>query len=676
MHTGIQLTAPDGFQLLEKGKIYHLVRNDVRRERVLLVHFFASKQGYEAVLVALGRSYFESAVVDGVIVACPTQSKLPPWLAELEGLTLEHCDERRPRAKKLHADRVTDRYGHIEPLLERVDEVLGAECPDKVIARHARSSKPQQNEKRLQLWFYAFLCFGQDRLALMPPFHKCGTTPRVLRTDKKLGRPSPTKGARHGYGCDLEMIEMIKNSYKRYCGLGVSMQDIYSKAMVERFGCHIRTTANGQKRHYHPMGKPFPSFNQFSYRVIKAYGRDMIQRIRYGDTRVRTRIAASRGPYSAAVANVLEQIEADAYYVKERPRGPLEGSVLPPLCVVRGRCVTSGHIVGIGFALGTENHVAYRMMLFSMAIDKRKFGQLFGIEISHELWPSIGLPPRLATDRGAGAKCNLTMAPESLFPIRDIAPSWSGQSKATVESSHPRSTKFEGAPSYVVSELDPVGLARREIERLIHDNQAMNVSSRLTPEMIAARITPSPNGIWNYLDGRARTDARTITFNNAVRRYLTPIEVKIKNDGAYFHEQRYDAKALRATGLVDRVAAHGQVTINGYILDLCVRYIWVEVSGQIIELPAQLPLRDDDAQLFVSLDELVALAKTKRELVSDFEEHRHAVRSEYVRRVKQATGSLPDAGLRKGGRPKSKTARGRQETADVRLYTSQGRKKA
>ncbi len=676
MHIGIQLIAPDGFQLLEKGEVYHLLRNDARRERVLLVHFLPSSQGYEGTLVILNRSCFESALVDGLIAPCPAQSMLPPWLTKLEGVALKDRDRRRRHAKKSHFDRINERYQHIKPLIERLDEVLAADFPDKIIARHARVSKPQQNEKRLQLWFYAFLCFGRDPWVLMPPFHKCGTTRKPLRADQKMGRRSLTKGAHHGYGCDEEMIEKIKTAYQKYCGLGVSMKTIYAKAMTEKFGCHVRRNANGAKTYYHPAGNPFPSYDQFRYRVEREFGRNKIQRIRYGEARMRTRLSASEGPYSEAVANLLERVELDCFYVLELPRGPIEGNALPPLGVVRGRCVGSGKLVGIGFSLGNENHTAYRMMLFCMAIDKRSFGRLFGLEIVHEDWSGAGMSPHLLTDRGPGAKQAAEMEPAAVSPIRGFAPAWSGQSKATIESSHPRNTELEGAPSYVTSELNPVQLARREIERLIHDNQALNVSPRLTPEMVAARVVPCPNGIWNYLNDRARTDATSIPFDTAVRWFLTPIEVKIKNDGAYFHEQRYDSNALRDTGLVDRVAAHGEVTVVGYLLDLCVRYIWVEVDEQIIELQAKLAIRDDDEQLYMSLEELVEFASEKRRMASEFRVHQHAVGSEYVQRVKQATGRLPDAGQRKSGRAKAKSARARQETADLRQYTSQGRKKA
>jgi len=688
MHTGTQLIAPEGFQCLEKDTIYYLLRSDPERERVLLVHFVITKSKKKtrkrsytqthirSFLTIIQRLQFEAALADRLIVRTEKQVDLPPWLSSLEGKNLENLDEHRPRKKRTHKNRVQQRYQAIVPLLQRLNEVLGADNPDAEIAHYARKSRPQQSEKRLRLWLYTYLCFGRNEWVLLPPFSNCGHWERRERSrEKKFGRPSLTKGAHHGYGCDQTMHQGIIKAYRRFRGPGITLPKVYHKGMVEIFGCHVRKDAHGRKAYFHPQGKPYPNYGQFEYHIRKEFPGDQIRRTCYGETRTRHRLSASKGQFSANCANLMERMEADGYFVEELPSGVLEGQTLRPLCVVRSRCMTSGALVGIGFALGSETSAAYRMMLFSMAADKVRFCNLFGLSISPDDWPCVGLPLLPSTDRGPGAGLNLPDLIASIFPVRELAPSWSPQSKATVESSHPRTVQLEGAPNYVQSRHNPLQLARREIARLLADNQATNVSARRTPEMMAAKITPSPLGVWNYLNDRGRSDAYTISFDTAVRTFLTPIDVTIRSDGVYLEWLRFDSPALRSIGLLDRVARGQSIFGRAYLLDLCVRHIWLDIDDQIVELDAQLPIRDVDEQLDISITELQALSQANREVESAFREHQHAVRSEYLQRVEQATGHKPDVGTRRLGKPKNRSASSRQEEADLAPYTSK-RKKA
>jgi len=661
--------APDGFHVLEKSTSYHFLRSDSKHERVLLMHFHVEGNKPRASLKVVNKRFFEEALLSGQIAIAEKQAKRPPWIEDLEGMDLFHQDRQRSNPKMLHKYRVNKRYQLVQPLLLRTDEILEAENPDLVINRIARSITPTQNESRMRLWFYTLLCFGCDAWNLMPPFHRIGKWNRHEHSSKKFGRSSP-KGAQHGFPCDARMVKLIHESYLKFCGQGRYMNQIYSYAMIETFGCRVRTDSQGKKSYWHVDGNPYPTYDQYYYHVNNQFSRTEVNRILYGDTRVRTRLAASVGKFSASTANLLEKIEADGYYVDETPRGLIEGSPLPPICVVKSVDLASGRSVGIGFAFGRERSTAYGAMLFSMAIGLQRYGELFGLEIDADDGKTTGLPRLPIFDRGPGAKRNLTNDYESVFPIREITPSYSGQSKATVESKHPRTVQIEGAPNYIRSELNPVQMARREIQRLIRDNQATDMSNRLTPEMQSTGTIPSPNGVWNFLDQRGRTDAQSMTFEDAVRAFLSPIAVSARNDGVYFNEMHFDSKALRETQLIDRVA-RGQVTsVNGYVLDLCLRHLWLEIEGQIIQVDAQLSLRDDENQLFLSLPEMVALATNKRATRRLFQEHQHAATSEFFLRTEEAIGRKPNAGKRLQGRPKTKTVVARQETAEFAAHTS------
>ena len=176
-----------------------------------------------------------------------------------------------------------------------------------------------------------------------------------------------------------ELIEKCIKSYLKRAKLGKHMTKIYEEAMIGDFGCRVVTNSSGMKAYCHPKGEPFPTYWQFRYRVHLEIGVDAVLKTLYGMARHRNRIASSRGRYSEEVANLMERIEADGYYIKERPKGYVDGTTLPPMCVVVSRDVLSGKKLGIGFSFGAERATAYRMMLFCMAVPKDYFCRLFGV---------------------------------------------------------------------------------------------------------------------------------------------------------------------------------------------------------------------------------------------------------------------------------------------------------
>lgn len=448
------------------------------------------------------------------------------------------------------------------------------------------------------------------------------------------------------------------------------MTQIYEAAMTEDFHCTVVTLASGMKVYSHSTGAPFPTYWQFRYRVLLEIGLDTVQKTLYGEVRHRTRIAASKGRFTEEVANLMERIEADGRYLKERPRGYVEGSTLPGMCVVESRDVLSGKKLGIGFAFGKERSSAYRMMLFSMAVPKEFFCMLFGVTLNPGEWTNEGLPPHFSVDRGPGARKNLIDEFEKRFPIRDLAPSWSGQSKATVESGHTREVKTEGEPNFVQSNLTPVQLARKEIIRLIRFNHTPNAEDRLDPDADLAGVPPTPIGLWQYYDKLFRNDGHPMRIDEAVRTFLTPIEFSVREDGVYLGARRFYTDELRATGILDGRGKESDGTkVGGYMLDMCVRYVWVEVGGKLLLVAAKLRIRGDEETLYMSLAELSQWTETRREVASAARVHAHAASSEYAKRFESDTGQRWDSGEARKGRPKQNLTAAQEASEARRMAT-------
>lgn len=673
MHIGIQLAAPEGYRQLLQGETYSFLKNDTKNGRVFFVHFSgASMAKPRATLFSMPVGDFENGLQNGHIAISKEQSHLPPWLGMLEGINPSHLDVLRPHAKESHQFRVDNRFLLIAEAVRDSSQIFAAKDPSAEIHRYARACSTPQNESRFRLWYLTYLCFGRNVWSLLPPYCRIGHWERSEHPGTKFGRPSLAHGPGYGHAMTPQMVEFCVNGYEKFRGLGVTLTTVFQKTMLRVFGCRVTTKASGMKAFVHPNGEPFPTYEQFRYQIKKVFGLEQVQKTLYGATRHRSRLAPSKGSFSQEVANLMEKIEADCYYRKERPRGFLEGSALPPVCVCRARDLLSGMLVGIGFSFGKEHSNAYRMMLFSMAVGKKFFCSLFGVEISEEEWPSQGLPPYLRVDRGPGAKHDLIKDFERRFPIRDLPPSWSGQSKATVESSHPRDIKPEGEPTFIQSELSPVSLAIREIFGSMKYNHSADMSHRIQPCSEMTMVTPSPCGIWNYYDGLFRTEAQPMALEEAVRTFLTPTQFAVKKDGIWFRSQRYDSDALRESGILDKVASGTELDISGYILDFCVRHIWVEIAGRLLMLDANLKIRDDENVLYMSLAELDQWHKQRSKINSEFGEHQQAVGLDYRQRFEEQTGMAWDAGRRKSGKP-AKDATARQESREAAEHMSNRR---
>ncbi|BEH21230.1 hypothetical protein [Burkholderia pseudomallei] len=671
MLTGARVTAPDGFEQFPKGLSCYFLGNVKSRHRALFVRFEWSGRGQPASYIhAMDRDEFEEAL-DAKKLVISEGLDLPPWLAAREGVNFAAIDADRMNMKRSYRDMVDTRYLHIKPALDDLEAILAAEDVTAAINGWARRAARKQNESRFRLWFLTYLCFGQNIWALAPPFHMCGRWNRDTHSTKKQGPPSEAFGAGYGHVMTAAMRELCVQGYRKFVLPGRPMSDIYAEVMNKVFGCKRIRRRPDALEFFHPQGKAFPSLRQFTYQVKKALGAETIEVMRYGRARHRRTLAPSKGRFSEEVAYLLEKVEFDGYYTKERPRGYLEGSALPALCVVTARDMMTGAKVGIGFSFGAERADAYRMALFSMAVPKDFFCSLWGLKIAASEWSTVGLPASLKIDRGPGSVPRLAASDDAQPAMSMMAPSYSGQSKATVESSHPRHVKFEGEPEYVLSQLVPVELARREIVRVIGYNHTADMSSRMALDRELATVLPSPHALWNHYAAKLRTAGISMSVAEAVREFLKKMPLKVAADGVYLGDLRYDSEALRASGLLNRVA-HGssrEEWVDGYMLSLCIRHIWVEVDGQLLMLDAMLPIREDEELLFISVAELQQWEEARARVRPVFAIHQAASKAEMLDMFEQTTGKAWDAGTRRSGRAR-KTAQAKQEAKEVMRHTA------
>lgn len=663
MMLGARMVAPEGFLCLEQGKAYHFLCSDSDRNRVRLVLFSDEKSDLHAELVTLTRIEFEEGLEHALLVENGHEDS-PPWLGPVQGYSVSYLEDRRKSTKESYNQKVDRRYMVISELVARYREILSNDNPNAIINAHAKAYDRPQNAGRVRLWFYSYIVFGFNKWALMPPLHRIGGWNRESHSrPRKLGRPSP-KGRKSGYPCTAEMKEQIVSGFVKFKSAYSSQEKIYANVLTKEFGCIVKT--KGDSRTFsHPEGKPFPSFPQFRYWVRKLLSSKALSVELKGAHKARSQ-AGSEGSFAEKLSNVNQHVEFDGYTITEKLSGLTEGSAVDSFCVVRAVCGLSGAVIGIGFSEGHENMEAYKMALFSMAVDKVKFGELFGMEVKPGEWPSVGLSGALVFDRGPGATFDCEAEINWLGSF-ELTPSFSGQSKATVESSHPRDKQSLDQPTYVHSDLNFVLMARREILQVLWDNHTSDASGRVDEELARLGLKPTPHNIWCYLDGRGRNSSIGMPFDMAVRSFLTERKATIKDDAVHFLGRRYRSQALTNTRIFDRVARAGTVQVTAFVLTMCVRHIWVEVEGLLYELDFVRTASTPEGSIDISLRELTEIYEKRRAGAADLRYERPAIQQDYRERFKKNTGEEWDGGQRKLGRP-AKGGAALRDTADYNRF--------
>ncbi len=683
MHVvGTQFEAPEGFGTFRKDIRYYFACDRTEAiegyqvNTVLVIWFAQTKkrwQNWRPYCVTLTRDDFEAA-----LTAAPpklrilrNQFALPPWMEEVDDVNFDEIEVRRAKvapqsngqsdsdgAHKTSTCRrqVEARLSKIAAAMERAVEILQAPNPMKAIAATTYAGERAEHPHRLQLWFFAFLLHGENQWALKQPTHRNGLWKRGEEKHKesKFGRPS-IEGSCYGYS-SAPMRKAIVAHYLAYCGEGITMRWIHRTALREQYGCVTVPDADGNDTWINPQNRPFPSYGQFRYVVVDELTLAVVQKNVYGAARMKAKATANDGCHTAQCSNILEDVEVDAYFSSERPRSILSDEPSEPLVVAVAVCVTTGATVGVGFSVGSETGEAYRSMLFCMAAPKDYIARLYGVPPESLNWIMQGLAPAFKSDRGPAGHRNIADRLEQQFPIKTIAPSYQGQAKAVVESTHPRDVQLEGAPSYVQSELNLIQMVKRELMRAAAKNHTKDISRRLsnqaTSDFVAERRVFTPHHYWDYLSKRLRTSARQLTLENAVRMFWTQVSLQVDRDGVKLGHRHYTSNTFRDTSFMKQVGRVSNLEISAYILSLVVRSIWVEVNGRLLELEATQRVRVGNDDMLVPLSELMAttekLAKLRARTRISIEAANNRVETEF-----EADTGIPwSAGQRKKGSPK------------------------
>lgn len=673
MITGSKITAPNGYRGFSKEDVYYFLQNDAENNCVRLVQFIERVSAkncnkteisstkattMRTKLLTLSSIDFEEAIEDESLVESPDRENFPPWLDRIKGISIAALEDQRVHKKESYLEKVDRKYAAIAELIPRAREILSGADPDREIGTHGR--RLNENTTRVRLWFYTYIVFGRNKWALMDRSKNIGHWNRDEKiSPQKLGRPSKN-GCKSGFHTTPEMKELVLKGYKAYKSKYKSQNKIYRAVLTNMFGC-----VSDGNQFYHPQGKPFPSRAQYRRCVTKHVDPAVLLKEEKGPSKARE-LSGEMGSFSAGLQAVHQRVEFDGYYVSEKLTGVAEGSVVNSFCVVRAVCVLSGQITGIGFAREKETMEAYKMCLFSMAMDKVRFAELFGVKIHPWEWPCLGLAGDIVVDRGpaSGLDCLPEIKWLSAF---ELPPPYSGQSKASVESSHPRDRKNHDQPAFFHSSHIFTEVVHREILRVLKDNRSSNATRRME-DLYAYGVEPTPHGVWSYYSSVGRDLSVEMPFDDAVRSFLSKETVVIKKDAVYLYGRKYSSQSLVGTGIFNRVARGSTIKAEAYVLNMCVRSIWIELHGQLHELYAMIPMSMPEDSSYLTLEDLKRLNESRKVSNRAQEDKSLAVSQHYEDRLKQAIGKDWDDGRLVIGQPK-KSAASIRDSADQKKLT-------
>lgn len=641
-------------------------------QTILLVWFHKSSNTWKPYTLELMSSDMQDLIQCGSLSIVREQCSMPQWLEKANGLNFEELEDLRVgRTRQTYREYVNHRVQFIAEAAENYKTILASANPNSELSYYRRKSANNVNRGRYRLWFWTFVLHGFNCWSLAPAFMECGTWLRTTEKHKerKFGRPSksPTCFTSPGHLCH----ELSIKGFLKFHGQYKTIHEIYEKTLTKVFKV-IKVKDDLTGFYYtHPKNLPFPSIAQFRKCVIKELGIDGYHRKLYGSKHLRRNAKYNQGSFLSAHLNILDELIADAFTVEQIPvrfdeRGPAD-----LLYCVRGRCATTGAIVGIGFSQGTENADAYRSMLFCCTAPRELIARLYGLSIDVvEQWITRGLSPSYQTDRGPGAAIRIEdSAGRSHLARKTIVPSGDGQGNAISEASHPRERLIQGYEQRPLSSLNVIEMMKKEIIRCISDNDSRDVTDRLSDQAVQDffrnRRAATPNNYWKYLESMFCTNALDLDVSHAIRTFLKEIVFVLDRNGLRLNERIYGSDAFANTHFFKH-APRG-LTLKGYVVPCAIRVAWVEVNGKLIEVERKSTLRSQSDANNLSLEDSVQLANQRKTLKSAARHQASAAQSYHRSVFEKETGREWEDNLKS---PNNKRIKRTRNTIDKSILNS------
>lgn len=492
-------------------------------------------------------------------------------------------------------DLVAERQKKLRTLIDTKDAILSAQNPAKKCNELAAAAG--LNITRARELFFWLAAYSFEPSALLPAYWNSGSHARKkdlagLTHQRKRGpKVKNTNITPPGWAFDYDhWPDKIMSGWKAFSRPGVSYQKVYVLTLHHKFKCSCDKSRQ-PAMFIQPNGESFPSRRQFSNYVIGQIGKSMWKEAKYGAQTIRNRNTSSAGTISEHLINLLEEVQWDAQVLEEIP-GDVRDPTQPgkPLIRVVAICGTCGGPCGVGYDYGSESSWGYLMALLCMAMKKSEFGALFGVEISDDDWPAIGVMAAIRGDRGPAIGRPVTEIVGSVLRIsQEWAASYDPVGKAVAEAGHYKTLKIEGKPQRQTIFRSPMEIIRDDLRATEAKFRSADMSHRLDPDQARRLLVGTPKNIWNDLASRGLYAGQIVPYEKLIPLTLPCHDVSIREDGIRLGGLRYLSPELHASGLLEQ-ARGDAIPTKIYAMNMATKHIWMPLNGSVIRLTA-VPVR-------------------------------------------------------------------------------------
>lgn len=246
----------------------------------------------------------------------------------------------------------------------------------------------------------------------------------------------------------------------------------------------------------------------------------------------------------------IDSTVADVYVVADFNRHVVLGR--PTIYVIVD--VASRMIVGFHVSLRWASWACARQAIYNALVDKTAFCSRYGIEISTDDWPSVGIPARILCDRGEMISDKARVVSRNLGTQIQIAPPFRADVKGIVERRFgianeelhflPGTTlgqlRERGEPDYRLNSV----LTLNEVTTILCSlfkvhNTERQFDDLITDGLVAADLAPTPVNFWRFHVGEHRHALTSRSNDEIIAALLPTVPASITDRGIKYRDLRF-----------------------------------------------------------------------------------------------------------------------------------------
>lgn len=357
---------------------------------------------------------------------------------------------------------------------------------------------------------------GKTKNAFVPRYENCGAPGKQRKAgETKRGRPS--KYGSTSINADDATREIFEKAINKYYHTRAehTFQYAYDMMIADYYTQYV-TQPDGKKKAVLISVEQIPTIRQFRYWYHKTHDvKESITR-RKGATKfeLEHRAILGKSDHGIMGPGAKYQIDAtvgDIYLVSRFNRADIIGR--PVIYFIID--VFSRMVAGMYVGLEGPSWAGAMMALANAMLDKVKFCAEYGIAITEEEWPCVGVPGAYLADRGEMESKSAETLINALSVRIENAPPYRGDMKGIVEQyfNTANETALTRLPGHVKpdmaerggkdyrldAKLDILQLTKILIECVLHhNNHHLLETYERTAEMIADEVVPIPLEIWRW----------------------------------------------------------------------------------------------------------------------------------------------------------------------------------